>query len=373
LGIDIGNIDVALLIGAPGSTSAFIQRIGRANRRQSSVHAACFFRTPLEYLLFQALAGKQQHHSAPVSFRPSVAIQQIFSLLKQSPSAALRLKPLIEIFSGMLTPADIESILTHLKTAGYLADGRMGEWRPGKHLHRLADLQGVEDAPLSLYSNIQTSEATKLKIRDQQSQRVVARVDRQWLDRDILTLEGRPLQVTWFDGEALWVGAHYGSDPAMPMRHLSTRQLLSFELAQQLPAHLGLAPGVAPLLPCDDGWLLFHWLGDVYGQALLDLLRYTVRAEASSQPGLCVLLREEPRGLRALPAGKVQRYLRDEEARFENMLALGAYHHLLPRILRQRAIIEQFNVPRFVEAVANLRAIHAPDTLTEELPGLLAS
>jgi hypothetical protein len=253
----------------------------------------------------------------------------------------------------------------------------MGEWRAGKHLHRLADLQGVEDAPLSLYSNIQTGDSVKLKIRDQQSQRIVARVDRQWLDRDLLTLEGRPLYVSWFDGEALWVGAHHGADSALPLRYLSTRQLLSFELAQQLPAHLGLALGVSPLLRYDDGWLLFHWLGDVYGQALLDLLRYTVRAEATTQPGLCLLLREEPRALPVLPAEKVQRYLLDEEARFENMLALGAYHHLLPRSLRHRAIIEQFQIPRFVDAVATLRAIRAPGPegapLTEELALLLAS
>jgi hypothetical protein len=34
LGIDIGSIDVAILIGAPGSAAAFAQRIGRAGRRQ---------------------------------------------------------------------------------------------------------------------------------------------------------------------------------------------------------------------------------------------------------------------------------------------------------------------------------------------------
>jgi ATP-dependent Lhr-like helicase len=373
LGIDIGNIDIALLIGAPGSIAAYVQRIGRANRRQSRVQAACFYRNPLERLLFQSLAGAQQHHGAPTPFLPSVAIQQIFSLLKQSPTAALRLNPLIELFAGMLSPPDVEAILKQLKTLGYLADGRMGEWRAGKRLHRLADLQGVEDNPLSLYSNLQTSDTTKLKIRDQRSQRIVARVDRQWLDRDVLTLEGRPLQVAWFDGEALWVGAHYGPDPALPLRYLSTRQLLSFELAQQLPAQLGLAPGAAPILQCDDGWLVFHWLGDVYGQALLDLLRYTVRAEATTQPGLCVLLRDEPRALPVLPAEKVKRYLLDEEARFENMLALGAYHHLLPRNLRRSAVVEQFNIPRFVEAVATLRTAPALARLIDILPGLLAS
>jgi hypothetical protein len=33
----------------------------------------------------------------------------------------------------------------------------------------------------------------------------MATVDPLWLDREVLTLEGRPLDVGWFDGEALWV------------------------------------------------------------------------------------------------------------------------------------------------------------------------
>ncbi|MBK8046757.1 MAG: hypothetical protein IPK16_06315 [Anaerolineales bacterium] len=59
----------------------------------------------------------------------------------------------------------------------------------GERLKRLVDLQAVESNPLSLHSNIQSS-TVQVKIRDQASQRVVATVDRQWLARDVLTLEG---------------------------------------------------------------------------------------------------------------------------------------------------------------------------------------
>ncbi|MEO8606535.1 MAG: hypothetical protein ABI690_01520 [Chloroflexota bacterium] len=43
----------------------------------------------------------------------------------------------------------------------------------------------------------------------------------------------------------------------MPNEYRSSRQILSYELAQQLPAQLGLAPGVAPLISGEDGWLFF--------------------------------------------------------------------------------------------------------------------
>ena len=46
----------------------------------------------------------------------------------------------------------------------------------------------AERSPLSLHSNIAAAGGTQLHIRDQYSQRIVASVDRQWLDRDLLTL-----------------------------------------------------------------------------------------------------------------------------------------------------------------------------------------
>jgi hypothetical protein len=225
---------------------------------------------------------------------------------------------------------------------------------------------------LSLYSNIAPTGGAQIQIRDQTSQRVVASVDWQWLDRDLLTLEGQPLNVGWADGESLWVSAYRGADTAAQLRYRSARQLLSYDLARQLPAQVGLAPGVAPLVPVSDGWLWFHWLGDVYGRACQELLNYTVAAEETDQPGLCLLLREELRALPPWTEDQVSRYVRDRYQRYEPLLALGAYHHLLPSDLRRRAVVAQFDVPRFLAAIQALRVDHAPEALTQLLQQLLA-
>lgn len=371
LGIDIGDIDVVLLIGAPGSRSGFLQRLGRAGRRSQSARAACFYRTPLERLLFQALAEGQGDETPP-PFRPSVAIQQIFSLLKQSPTAALRPKPLNALFAGILSPPDLQAILDHLRGSGYLTHKPVGEWRAGPRLHRLVDQQAVDETALSLHSNIQNSAAGRVEIREQHSQRLVASVDRQWFERDVLTLEGRPLDVQWFDGEAMWVTSHRGDDLAPPLHYLSARQLLSFELAQQLPATMGLAPGVAPLVAVDDGWLLFHCLGDVYGQALLDLLGFTLAVQPSGQAGLALRLAEPLRALPPLAAHQVTRYLHDAYKRYESMLTLGAYQPLLPPDLRIRSVAEQFDASRFLAAVARMQVEVAAEGVGEDWVGLLA-
>jgi len=372
LGIDIGDMDAALLIGAPGSAAAFTQRIGRASRRQQIVSAACFYRTPLESLLFDALLNTPESLGS-AAFRPSIAIQQIFSLLKQSPNGAVRLNPLVDLFVGMLSAADVQAILGQLQALRYLTVGRMGEWRAGERLNRLVDLQSAESTSLSLYSNIQSDSAAKIKIREWYSQRVVASVDRQWLDRDLLTLEGRVVNVEWYDGEALWVSPARKESQADKLHYRSARQVLSYELAQQLPAQVGLSSDDAPLLVCDEGWLWFHWLGDIYGRALLDLLRYTLAAEETTQPGLYLLLPEEPAHWSTWTPEQVTLYLHDQYRRYESLLPLGAYHHLLPRDLRRRAVIEQFDVARFVQATRRLHPERSAECLVETLYDLVSS
>jgi len=370
LGIDIRDIDVVLLIGAPGSVAAFTQRIGRANRTRQVTHAVCFYRTPLESLMFDALLSLPLNRG-DVFFHPSVAVQQIFSLLKQSPIGAVRLNPLVRLFTGMLGTEEIRSILGDLQAAGYLQTGRMGEWRAGIRLNRLIDMQATENNVLSLFSNIQVDNAAKIKIRDYHTQEVVANVDRQWFDRPVLTLEGRTMRVAWEDDDTLWVSADHHVDRINRLRFRSTRQILSYELAQQLPIQLGLSSGTAPLIPFEDGWLWFHWLGDIYGYALLDLIRYTLSADKTVQPGLCLTL---PDGLSHLPTfslEQVTRYLYDHYRRYENLLSLGAYHSLLPVELRRKAVVEQFNVPRFLRATQRLRVEPASKQLTQDLEMLL--
>lgn len=369
LGIDIGSIDVAILIGAPGSAAAFAQRIGRAGRRQQTIHAAAFFRTPLEEALLHTLVAAPEPTPTSAPFRPSVAVQQIFSLLLQSPTGALRLQPLADLFAGLLAVSDLEAILGRLHELHYLTTARAGEWRAGDRLNRLVDQQASEHAPLSLYSNIQNRPAT-LKIRDQHSQQVVATVDPLWLDREVLTLEGRALDVNWFDGEALWVTQGRNSAQQTKLPFLSARQLLAFDLAQALPRHFKLAPGDAPLVETPDGWLLFHWLGDVYGQALLDLLRPQFAVSESPQPGLALLLREEPRSLPTITIEQTTRYLHEHVRQYEGLLAMGAYQHLLPWLLRQRAVTAQFDVARFVESLAGLKPKRTAEQLTADLRAL---
>lgn len=380
LGIDIGSIDVVILIGPPGSPASFAQRIGRGNRRRGSTRVACFYRSALEELLFAALLAETEEtrHSAPdqaapalAPFRPSVAIQQIFSLIKQSPTAAVRLSELSELFAGMLSPDDLQAIVAQLRQRDYLKDGRPGEWRAGARLNKLYDEQSGTQVSLSIYSNIQINEARLLAVRDQHTGETVARVETSWFDRELMTLEGRPVNIEWYDGEALWVSSYQGQDVARQMAYRSARQLLSYELARLIPARLGLPPGSAPYVAAPEGWYWFHWLGDLYGRAALDLLRYRVAAHATAAPGLALYLPGEPPALPDWSEGRVVQYLRDAYRQYEPLLDLGPFQPLLPITLRRRAVVEQFDVPRFLDAIADLRLLAAAEALTADLTRLI--
>ena len=104
LGIDIGSIDDVALVGPPPTLTSFLQRIGRGGRRTGLTRVLCLPRSALEQIRFAALLALAQ--SAPRSplsppslpaFRPSVLVQQTFSLLKQSPTGGVRLADLRRI------------------------------------------------------------------------------------------------------------------------------------------------------------------------------------------------------------------------------------------------------------------------------------
>ena len=376
LGIDIGSVDVVALIGPPGSRASFVQRIGRGNRRGRSLRAICGHRTALEQLQFAALiadfpAFSPQPSALSPSFRPSVAVQQIFSMIKQSPTAALRQTPLAQLFAGLLAESDLTILLGHLEQRGYLRAGRPGEWRAGPRLNKLFDQQSAQYVSLSIFSNIQSDAMPPLAIRDQHTGQTLAMVDALWLEREELTLEGRTIDVAWSDGEGLWITSRPGGEAAAPAIYRSARQLLSRDLAGQLSAHLGLDPHVAALVPAPSGCWLFHWLGDLYGRALRDMLRYTLPAEDSPAPGLALHLPESPQFLPVFSADQVQRYLHDSYRQYEPLLDLGAFQQLLPTALRRQSVADLFDVPGFLAAANALRLAPAPAHLVGELADLL--
>ncbi len=204
LGIDIGSIDDVALVGPPPTLTSFLQRIGRGGRRSGLTRVLCLPRSALEDIRFAALLALAQ--SAPrfplsppplPTFRPSVLVQQIFSLLKQSPTGGVRLADLRRIAPAEVGDVALRQILDHLTALDFLRRGGIGEWRPAQRLHDLADAHEI-------YSNIGT-DPLALQVVDAFSGRVLAQTGQmRWVGETFL-LGGRLLEVVWRDRYRLGV------------------------------------------------------------------------------------------------------------------------------------------------------------------------
>ncbi len=89
LGIDIGDVDYAVLYGMPPDLPSLLQRVGRAGRRSERLSFLALARDPGEVTRFRhalhAIRGGHLLTDPPV-YDPSTALQQAASLLFQNPS-----------------------------------------------------------------------------------------------------------------------------------------------------------------------------------------------------------------------------------------------------------------------------------------------
>ncbi len=122
LGVDIGDVSAAVLVRPPPDAASFVQRLGRACRRESEIFGLGIAQTREDEETFDAYRDMalNEELSSPLA-RPdlSVAIQQSFSLLFANPAG---LDP-ERLFTYLKPLADMETlgqILDHLVLTDWL-------------------------------------------------------------------------------------------------------------------------------------------------------------------------------------------------------------------------------------------------------------
>ena len=126
VGIDVGDVDAVVLQGPPNTVSAFLQRIGRGGRREASIAAfgLCLEEgdaASFEFLAEAATEGRIEVTEAEPD--PSVAVQQILSLLYGSPRGLDR-ERLASLLAPLVGQATLALILDHLATQEYVVLAR---------------------------------------------------------------------------------------------------------------------------------------------------------------------------------------------------------------------------------------------------------
>jgi len=379
LGIDIGDVDLILLVGPPDNFGSFLQRLGRGNRRTARTSVVCFYRTPTEQAVFRVFlraarnsngadaiaASALLRSESGLMFRPSVVVQQLCSYLKQARNGELEPKHAYQLFTSpqgeaLLDEQQYAQIVDHLIETKFFLPARGTALRPGPQWHKLYEER-------ALYSNLADSGREAVEVVDDITGRRVGYLESVARTGTTFLLGGQARRVVWTQGRRLL--AHVDTNDVTATRAPRWRTLwhgLSPALTQALAQELGFpcagkanelpmiveqpesADGRAAEMEASGRTLLFHCVGAVYGKLLGELLEtkqgvrvvecneFLIEAQGCLPEMMLLFTEEETRSL----LGRRWRT-------FERTFTLGRFQTLLPPAVRRESVIAAFNVADF--------------------------
>ncbi|MFN0118987.1 MAG: DEAD/DEAH box helicase [Blastocatellia bacterium] len=390
LGIDIGDVDLVTLLGAPNDTAAFLQRIGRGGRRTSRTSVICGWRNDREHALFrvflrQAISGHAEIPQAALPiphssyfFRPSVVAQQLFSYVRQTRLGEIEPDTAYQLFvtprgEALLPRARFDAILDHLQTQKYFEpshSGRGHALRPGPAWSELYEQRAI-------YTNLSETARKPIPVLDEQTGRQIGVLTRIVTPGAVFLFAGRARQAVRFARGCLIVRAlDHGADRAATGLRAAWRPMTP-ELARALGHEMGapraaIASDMALLLETepgdhdeddegedddhdDDGqdgaggaWL-FHCAGEAWGFVLGELLSAQFGVRVVDDNELYLSIRGTlPLAPLEITAEQTEACLRRRWLRMESWYDQGRFQCLLPPEARCDSVIRAFQVERFL-------------------------
>jgi len=359
LGIDIGSVDDVVLLGAPPNVNAFTQRVGRGSRRAAQTPVLCMPKSPGEWARFEALLQLAENRQSfmvnrqwQTAFRPSVLVQQIFSLLRQSPTGSVRLADVRRLAPPEVTSEDIRKIVSYLALSGYLQPGRPGEWKPDEKLNVLLDQHEI-------YSNI-GGDVGGVTAVDAHTGRTIAHTNQSYPPGTILLFGGRSMQVVWVERYRFGLTAVPDQPPADILRQRKSFAAIPFDVTQAVAHSLGLAAGEMAALPQTPGLFLFHFWGSVWGEVLTAvLLAQGIAAESVNE--YCLYASRPIAQLPPCTDKIIHKAARKLVETLANRLEMGRFHALLPADVAAEAVLRQLDLEQFSQVYQAARIVNQPD------------
>jgi len=349
VGIDVGDVDRAILLGPPPDVSSLLQRIGRSNRaedvtRVTCLHSGHFEKLRFTHLLECAALGELFEERLP--FRPSLIAQQGLSLMFQNPKNWIAAGALHARLPGdatrRWTRSDCKQILEYMRTRGYFHPMEGDRFAPDDEaLHEYEYGQ--------LHSNIEEDE--EVEVVDALTRQVVGQVrfyqrheEKLREGEDLaLSLGGKKRKVVQYqdDDDQLVVRSEDGLENAQFIASLPPRY--SRGLAADFARFLGLPAGTMLLEQVGDHWLLFHFLGTVWGRVFETMLRFRDYVKKRGTHGAFFFELEDP--LEAIDQefptpdavrSTIDDVLRSDADKYARLLGIGPYGRWVPEQLREQ-------------------------------------
>ena len=346
VGVDIGDVDFVVLVGAPPGTRSLLQRIGRAGRRIGCTRVLALPRTGVEQAaLASMLIAARDGRLEPEGYarRWSVFVQQAASFVAQGRPRGRKRSHLVDLAQDVWPddePATVEAIVEHLLDEDRLIEDRGRLWL-GEPWADMFDAGGR-----GMHANFD-SPGTGVPAVDASTGEVIAYVAGPPSEREGLALGGQSWDLETVCGEILLRprGARAARDG---FRYVARRAPVRREYAVHVRRGLGLGEGDAPLVDLSSGLTWFHFGGAEYEIALCELVQEVQPIGALA--GLAV--RVDSGGALSstrldVSESRLRQVVDDRFADLERVLAVGPYQHALPEARRRNVVAALMDVPMF--------------------------
>jgi len=202
VGVDIGDVDVVALVGAPPDTTSLLQRIGRGGRRSGLTRLLPLTRNRVEAAalasqLINAAAGRLEtkHRFRRWDIFP----QQVISYIRQNQGQGRSHLSLVELATEVWRQEGTGKIAaTHLEA--WRSDGRLQEMRGRLHLGtEWQKFDAEEDQEKTCHSNIRSSPAG-VAVRNEVTGEIIGHISRP-AEGGTMTIGGRQNRVVRQEAE----------------------------------------------------------------------------------------------------------------------------------------------------------------------------
>ena len=368
VGIDIGDVDFVVQVGAPSGTRSLLQRIGRGGRKSGVTRVLSIPRSRMEALavasmLLDGRDGKlePEHHAR----RWSVFVQQAASFVAQAGLQGRRRSDVIELVQDVWADEDSASLsLDRLIESGHFREdrGRLlldGEW---------ADLF----APGALGMHANFSAAGGVPVVDGASGEVLAYVGSWSTAGSDVPLGGRRWDVERTDEAFIVKPKDAEGLIETGFRYAARRAPTGRWFASHVRRGLGLSDRDAPTLATPEwGEIWLHFGGTAYEALILRLFsEFRAIGELS---GLAIQGIPDVPAIRNLSLHKVRTVVEAGALELETFLELGVHQADLPDQVRRDVVAKVVGVAKFHQwlLARRMRRIVRGDPLWTGISALL--
>ncbi|MED4909385.1 DEAD/DEAH box helicase [Brevibacillus centrosporus] len=263
IGIDIGDLDVVFLDGPPPDVSAFLQRIGRGNRRSQQTRVVLCADNERDMLIQEAMLQAAREGYLGEDARGShfaVWRQQIASYIYQSPKNVRSRKMLYQLFQQEVEPREIDQLLHELIAHEELVESPNGIGLGPYWLERASSGE--------IHSNIETA-AGQTVVNERTGEKIAKGV--RLLGGNEVYTGGQTFRVTSQTDYTLEVAAvkKSGNLPSQ-WQYVSGPAIRNTMHPMLVRRYLGIPAHIWPVVEAGDELYIFH-LGGIQVASVLEL------------------------------------------------------------------------------------------------------